>query len=207
MSRKRKSKAYSGIVNKAGNRDKLAMILFGLSGHKRMETPEQRLWIGNVLGASSDPMLKQLSRIILNPMPQDKLSSVSSLAENLGITSRQFTNGLKDLMRDEGFVRMAQHLPVVMEDVALDAMSHDLECSTCKGLGQVIKDEVAEACTKCAGKGTVRVLGDTDRLRLLFETFELIGKRGAGINIDLRRVEAAENLSDLSQSIAPILEG
>ena len=106
-------------------------------------------------------------------------------------------------MRDEGFVRMAQHLPVVMEDVALDAMSHDLECSTCKGLGQVM----AEACTKCAGKGTVRVLGDTDRLRLLFETFELIGKRGAGINIDLRRVEAAENLSDLSQSIAPILEG
>ena len=213
---RKKGKSYGGITNKAGDANRLAMVLFGNGPNRRMETPEQRLWLGDVLSLSSDPMLKQLSRIILNPMPEDKLCSVSKLAERTGITMRQITSGLKDLMRDEGFVRMAKRLPEVMEQVAEDAMSRDVECSKCHGAGQVVRkvnigtedeSEERDRCDSCQGKGTVYQLGDTDRLRLLFETFDLTGKRGAGVNIDLRKIVATEDLSELSQSIAPLLEG
>ena len=216
MARK-KGKAFLGITNKAGEASKLAMVLFGNTHRQRMETPEQRLWLGDVLSLSSDPMLRKISFVIKNPLgPEDSGASVARIAEREGVTLRQLSLGIRELMRDEGFVRMAKRLPDVMEQVAIDATGKDVECIECHGAGELIRkvnvgteDEAEETdrCNACQGTGKVYQMGDTDRLKLLFETFDLTGKRGAGVNIDLRKIVATEDLSELSQSIAPLLEG
>ncbi len=52
------------------------------------------------------------------------------------------------------------------------------------------------------------MLGDIDRLKLIFDTFGLTGKGGGvNVNLDLRKTDVPESLGDLAQSLGPILEG
>lgn len=214
MARKR-TRSYGGITNRVGSARKIALALFG--GTKRMETPEQRVWVGSILALSELPEMRALALRINHPMgPEDTQCSVAKLAENLGLTAKQLTDEFTVLMKQDGFVRMVQHLPEVMEQVAVDAKSKHEECGACRGTGEIVRkvnvgteDEAEEVdrCEACKGTGEVYVLGDAGRLRLMFETLELVGKRGPGVNIDLRKIVTSESLSDLSQSIAPLLEG
>lgn len=203
---RKRTRSYGGITNRVGSARKIALALFG--GTKRMETPEQRVWVGSILALSELPEMRALALRINHPMgSEDTQCSVAKLAENLGLTAKQLVDEFTVLMKQDGFLRMIQKLPDVMEQIADDAQSRDVGCGTCAGSGRIVKDEVETECGKCHGSGTLRILGDTDRLRLMFETLELVGKRGPGVNIDLRKIVTSESLSDLSQSIAPLLEG
>lgn len=214
MARKR-TRSYGGITNRVGSARKIALALFG--GTKRMESPEQRAWVGSILALSEQPEMRALALRINHPMGiEDTQCSVAKLAENLGLNAKQLTDEFTVLMKQDGFVRMVQHLPEVMEQIAEDAKSRHEECAACQGTGEITRkvnvgteDETEETdrCVACKGTGQVYVLGDEMRLRLMFETLELVGKRGPGVNIDMRKIVAGESLSDLSQSIAPLLEG
>ena len=104
---------------------------------------------------------------------------------------------------------MARHLPEIMEQTALDAKSQVADCPKCKGMGQIDGKGGVQDCPACAGKGTTYIMGDAERLKLVFETFGLSGKGGGvNVNLDLRKPpEPHEGLHDLAQSLGPILEG
>jgi hypothetical protein len=104
---------------------------------------------------------------------------------------------------------MAEHLPALMEETAVEAKSRDERCRTCQGTGRITKDDVELECTRCEGKGTVHILGSVDRLKLVFDTFGLTGKAGGPlVAIDLRgKPGKGESLADLAGSLDGIVTG
>jgi hypothetical protein len=79
-----------------------------------------------------------------------------------------------------GLMKLADHLPKILADLAEDAESHDGPCPVCDGRGCVTLDGVRHTCVECAGVGRVRVPGDAHARRLLFEIIGLIGPRRGG---------------------------
>ena len=190
-----------------------ALMLFGVQNGRKMETAEDRELIARTLERSSDPKMKELARRALDPT--DRGTSFALLIEREKMNFHHVADEYKALMKAEGWMRQAQHLPVLMEQTALDAMSRDEKCRACKGTGKVERKgkDGAEAteveCDKCDGTGTKYVLGDIDRLKLVFEAHGITGARGAGVNVnlDLRKQEPGETMEDLSRSVSSLLEG
>lgn len=187
-----------------------ARQLFGVPWGK-MERKEDRESVALVLRLSPNPRMQMLASQALDPL--FKHTSFAKLAENLGLNYHSLSTEFKEIKRSEGFIRAAQHLPEIMEQVALDSKSTWQKCRTCEGTGEAMEGKGDDArpvvCAKCNGKGQVYVLGDVDRLKLTLEMFQLTGKGGGlNVNLDLRQPPAAnESMSALSESIAPILDG
>ena len=198
-----------------GSAKATAMSLFATAARCKMETPEQRETIALVFRLSDKPAIQALASDAMNPI--FKRTSFAALAERHALNIHMLSDEFKAIMRSDGLMRAAQHLPEIIEQVAVDAKSRDVKCKACKGAGtvvRVVKGEEGEPdieerdpCDKCDGKGTVYQLGDADRLKMIFETFGLTGK-GGGVNIlNLTKVGGSESMSELSESIAPLLEG
>lgn len=186
-----------------------ALALFGLTRGK-MERPEDREAVALVLRLSGDERMQAIARDAMDPVWRAK--SLAEIIEMRKCNYHDVSQEYNKIKRAEGLIRAANHLPDMLEQTALDAQSRDEECSKCDGTGKVTKqiDKVVTRirCGKCRGTGTVHVLGDTERLKLMFDTFGLTGKdRGPLVNLDLRRMDAHEDLTSLSASISPILEG
>ena len=215
-----------------GQARQTAMQLFGVPGKNcKMETPEQRAEVAEILAFSPDPKIRELVRQCR--MPELRQTSFASLAESLGLNFYMIADEIKLIQRSEGFIRMARHLPEIMEQTAVDAKSQWCDCSVCGGIGKVDVSVLCEPCggkkgnteceqchgkgkygeiqdcLSCKGKGLVYIMGDAERLKLVFETFGLSGKGGGvNVNLDLRKPpESHEGLHDLAQSLGPILEG
>jgi hypothetical protein len=186
-----------------------AMSLFAVARGRKMETPEQRETIALVFKLSDKPAIQALAQDAMNPL--FKRTSFASLAERHALNIHMLSDEFKAIMRSDGLMRAAQHLPEIIEQVAVDAKSRDQRCSVCNGTGEItstIGKRKSRKCVTCDGRGTKYVLGDIDRLKLLFETFGLSGKSGGlNVNLDLRKIPEHESMSDLSESIAPLLEG
>ena len=204
-----------------------ALMLFGID-HK-MEKPEEREHMALVLRNSDQPAMRQLAA---QAMDKDfRVVSFAALAERNRVNYHMISDEYKKIMRSEGFIRQARHLPELMETAAIDAKSKMVECETCDGKGEVpdleaynkLKREAKQAkepapvecprkrCPRCKGAKEVWMLGDTDRLKMIFETYGLTGKTGAGVNIlniaGAGAPTAPETMSDLAASVAPIIEG
>jgi hypothetical protein len=76
-----------------------------------------------------------------------------------------------------GKIQMLNHLPDVMADIAVDALSREGPCPRCDGIGHVMRENGQAPCPACAGSGKVRVPGDADARRMLLEIIGLIGPR------------------------------
>lgn len=192
-----------------------AMGLFATAARCKMETPQQRETIALVFRLSDKPAIQALAQDAMNPI--FKRTSFAALAERYALNIHMLSEEYKAIMRSDGFMRAAQHLPEIMEQTAIDAKGGDVKCKACKGAGTIARlvkgaegeEDVEERdpCDKCDGKGTVYQAGDIERLKMIFETFGLTGK-GGGVNIlNLTKVGGYESMSDLSESIAPLLEG
>jgi len=180
-----------------------AMKLFGLPPMHKMESLDQRVEIAGVLALSDRQDFKDLSRAALDPLNSGV--SFARLAEKSGLNFHMISSEYRAIKVDEGYVRAARHLPDLMEQVAVDAKSRDERCRTCKGTGKLDEDK---PCPTCDGLGTVYVLGNAERLKLIFETFQLTGKGGGvAVNLDLRKVAASETLEDLASTMGKVLEG
>ena len=74
----------------------------------------------------------------------------------------------------EGMIRMARHLPDIMEDLTLAALDHNVTCMKCAGKGNAS----GAPCANCHGTGEIRALGDIRARRLVFEIFGILPYRG-----------------------------
>lgn len=109
--------------------------------------------------------------------------NISTLAAQLGLPYKRVVECYRDMKRLEGVVAVAQRLPKVMEDVAIDAESKELTCASCEGTGQHIvkRDEQGlpletKKCLPCEGKGLVVKPGDAVARKQVLEMMELTGK-------------------------------
>lgn len=90
-----------------------------------------------------------------------------------------------------GLLKMSEHMPAIMEDVAIDARSADETCLTCSGEGQLDhatgKGDQATVtrivCRDCRGHGTIRIKGDTENRKLAMEITGM-SRKGAGVVIN-----------------------
>lgn len=201
-----------------------ALALFGVPSGK-MERPADRENIALVLRMSGDERMRAIARDAMDPLWSTK--SFAAIVEMRGANWHDVADEYKKIKKAEGIIRAADHLPALMEQVAVDAASRDKRCRICKGKGKVpdhkamaaskkeadargeeFTEEIWLECENCEGSGKVYVLGDTERLKLMFDTFGLTGKNtGTLVNLDLRNVKSNEGLSSLAASIAPILDG
>jgi hypothetical protein len=72
-----------------------------------------------------------------------------------------------------GLMKLADHLPKILDDLAEDAASHDGPCPVCDGRAYVMLDGVRHTCVECAGFGRVRVPGDAHARQLVFKLVAL----------------------------------
>jgi hypothetical protein len=79
-----------------------------------------------------------------------------------------------------GRIRALDHLPDILEDIAVDALSPKVTCPRCDGIGHVTRQNGEAPCPQCVGAGKVRVPGDAHARRLFFEIIGLIGPRRGG---------------------------
>lgn len=188
-----------------GQAHRTARLLFG--SHGLMEKPEERMAMALVLRLSPKQEMRELAKMALDPL--EKQSSFARLAERQGLNFHMISQEFQAIQRSEGLMRAAQHLPELLEQTAEDAKSKWDDCPRCKGMGTTDTKDGVRECSECKGKGLVYVLGNAERLKMIFETFGLTGKQGGGVNVnlDLRNTAQPETMHDLSQSVAGILEG
>src|SRR5882724_2338210 len=186
-----------------------AMKLFGSKG--KMERPEQREEMALVLRMSADPRFQELARRAMNKIVYGQ-RSFAWIAEDLGLTYPVIAKEYSELQKAQGFIRAAEHLPDLMEQVMVDAKSVTADCKVCKGTGEVLDktdpDAVAKPCEACGGEGEHYVPGDIDRVKLALETFQIVGgKANVAVNVDLSNTGRGEGLGALAASVGPLLEG
>lgn len=109
--------------------------------------------------------------------------NISTLAAQLGLPYKRVVECYRDMKRLEGVVAVAQRLPKVMEDVALDAESKQLTCPSCEGTGKVVikmdKEGLpveSKRCIPCEGLGVITKPGDAVARKQVLEMMELTGK-------------------------------
>jgi hypothetical protein len=145
--------------------------------------PAIQLFIENVPSADFDVALQvsgnvrfhRLSEALRDPVYRK--TSFGTLCRRFGVSWVD----LVDLWRNHnlllGQIRMLDHLPDIMEDVAKDSESRDVCCPRCDGIGHVMRENGEAPCPQCDGAGKVSVPGDAHARRLFFEITGLIGPR------------------------------
>lgn len=156
-----------------------------------------------IFGSSHDERFQVLFRMFLDPANK---SSLPVLAKQVGLTYPQVLKAITQHRIDQGLLRMSEHVPQVLEDVAIDAQSRTVTCPTCRGkvridglsvtpvtetytdpqtkvrtVRQKLDDNGCpewELCLTCDGSGTLRKIGDPDARKLLFDTLKLTGQKG-----------------------------
>ncbi len=128
--------------------------------------------------------------------------NISTLAATIGLPYKRVVECYRDMKRLEGIAAVAQRLPKVMEDVAMDAESKEITCLSCEGSGKVVikKDEnglplETKTCLPCEGSGKVIKSGDPVARKQVLEMMEMTGKApiwAPGSNI----VALGESLED-----------
>lgn len=115
---------------------------------------------------------------------KNRKTSLIALCRKLSIRWDEMVDFHRNFNVQQGLLRASNHLPHVMEDVAVDAKSKVQGCTRCDGAGKLpdpsISDEkgvhLTKACPDCEGTGKVRVPGDQGARNLMFETMGLTGK-------------------------------
>lgn len=116
---------------------------------------------------------------------------------SMGYLCRKFQMPLKEIheiWRDHnlhlGMIQSAVDARYAIMDTFKDARSRMEVCGRCDGLGEVTDEKVTEdgggeakirltrKCPECKGEGVVRVPGDTEARKLVFETMGLTKKGG-----------------------------
>jgi hypothetical protein len=108
--------------------------------------------------------------------------SPGTLCRRFGISWMDLMNLWHSYNMHLGLMRMANHVPKILDDLAEDSENHDGLCPVCDGIGMgyVAIDTIRYTCVECDGGGRVRVPGDAHARRQLFEILGLIGPRGGG---------------------------
>jgi hypothetical protein len=102
--------------------------------------------------------------------------SPGTLCRRFGISWMDLMNLWHSYTTHLGLLGVSTHLPDIMRHVAEDSLSRQNACPVCDGAGYLVMDSLRFQCVSC-GVGRVRVPGDQNARRQLFEILGLIGPR------------------------------
>lgn len=196
-----------------------AKKLFALKGSRVKESQSQREEMAYTLRLSEQPRMKLLAQWCFDPIY--KTVSFVKIMEKVGVDWRDIAKEYKALKKSQGEVEAAKYIPVLLVQTAEEAMSRDVPCTQCGATGEVLDPSrtkrvdgeepvyVFVVCSVCHGSKVEHVKGCIDRLKLMFQTYELVGKNGPMVqtNIDLSNRSEGEKLGDLAKTLSGIVEG
>ena len=142
--------------------------------------------------------------------------SLPNRAIMCGLTFHELSECIHAFYTDQGRIRQAKHLPQIMEDDAINALSRMEMCDRCDGTGTVAEkgeDSVPTTCKKCNGKGEIKVPGDSNSINRIYKTAGLIdAARGPLIDARTTNVlstgeDGLEDLLKLSRKKAALPSG
>lgn len=190
---------------------------------RRLEKSLSREELEEIMASAPDERAQQLFRMLADPHIGKK--SLPQLAKECGMTYPQVLQLITRHRMDQGMLRMTQHVPQVMEDVAIDAKSKEVTCPNCEGAKQIAVTEIVDdekgkkiivqkldeegvpvwkKCLVCDGAGIVRQVGDENSRKLLFESLRLTG-RGSGQMVQVN-VGGAAAMEDTMASVRNVLD-
>lgn len=193
------------------NLPKLTKAAMALSG---IEAAMSRREIAYALQLNDDPMIRQVGDMLTDHGWRN--SSLAVICKNTGIGWAKIACAIKDVKKGEGEIRMAMHLPQIMEDTARDALSVEEACLKCETTGQVTTEtkskedgkEVIHRETKicgfCFGRGRIRRSGDNNARKLVFETASLTGKTSPVIDNRSMNINLGDGLEDTLKALRKV---
>jgi hypothetical protein len=149
---------------------------------RQLEAATGRENIADFLVASGDLRASRLLDMMLDPAYAGL--SFGQLCSRAGLSGGEVLHLICQRQLAEGTMRMAYHLPDIMENVALAARDHDVICVKCGGHGNVS----GTPCADCCGSGQVRVPADFRAVRLMLEMFGILPYRESQGNTDKGQV-------------------
>ena len=138
---------------------------------RQIESGAGRENIADCLVATGNPRATRLLEMMLDPAYEGL--GFGQLCSRAGLSGGEVMHLICQRQLAEGMIRMAYHLPDIMEDLALAAKGKEETCPQCQGqsaFGGV-------KCLRCEGLGYVRVPADLRIMRLAFEMFGLLPYR------------------------------
>jgi hypothetical protein len=134
-----------------------------------------RTGFDDALQSSGDPRFQRLHDALHDDAYRK--TSLGTLCRKFGISWLDLVNLWRNHNLLLGQIRMLNHLPDIMEDIAKDSENRDGPCPRCDGIGHVMRQDGEALCPQCDGAGKVSVPGDAHARRLFFEIMGLIGPR------------------------------
>ena len=125
---------------------------------------------------------------------------------------------LNDLWRKHqfarGLIKVSDQLPEILEDTAIDARSRFDVCDFCDGTGEKTRTRIidggpvteTEICPKCKGAREIRLPGDAESRKQIFEMTGLTGKTSPLVAIQ-QNTFIGDTLDDTLSAAQKILTG
>lgn len=197
----RKVKKYDGrALNSARpKRDKIMRVFY-----EEVDLPEFK----EALQFSKDPRFRMLFEAISSPKLHK--CSFAELCRRCGLGIHDISNIYRDHQKHRGLMRAYNHMPQILEDTAVDAQTRVVTCDLCNGVGKVfgedaVNQQESSICPKCHGDGKVRIVGDKDSRKLMFETAGL-SKGGAQTAVQVNVGGAVPSLEDMVAEVEDAID-
>lgn len=197
-----------------------ALTQYGMK-RKKMETQEQREAISLALLFSDNERMRTLGGLARDAFYAK--TSFLTLCEKCHVQFYEVQAEIVKVKKAEGMMRLSLKLPDLLDDAAEDAKTLIVECGRCEGKKTIQQtDKVPDPadatktiavtrdirCPTCYGYGKQRILGDKERLKMVFDAMGVLGQgRAPLINIDLRKEIGDESIEDLADSVGKIIQG
>jgi hypothetical protein len=115
--------------------------------------------------------------MLRSPAYADK--SIKQLYRKVGLTMFDVVEVFRKYGWARAIVKGAQGAPKVMEGAVEDALPKTEGCPQCNGKGWIFdidkdKKEVTLDCPKCRAKGTIRIAGDKESKKAVFESIGVL---------------------------------
>lgn len=170
------------------------------------EISGQEAEMGEALKATGNAKMMALyTEIVTNPR-----NSLALSCRRCNVSLQELQDMWSKHQLSRGLIRVSNQLPEILEDTATDARSRFEVCDRCDGAGEITRfrgeESITETCPKCKGAREVRVAGDAESRKQIFEMTGLTGKSGPLVAIQ-QNTFVGETLDDTLSAAQKILTG
>ncbi len=145
---------------------------------RRFERTLPREALAPALAGSGDLRAQRLLELMLDPAYRQL--TLAKLAERVGLNLTQLIDVFRRHQLDVAIMTGCQHLPELVEDMALAARNKDRSCPRCDGLTATEfpgeEPTATRVCPECDGKGKILKPGDKEARR---DFLDVMGVRGS----------------------------
>lgn len=181
-----------------------------------MEPREIRELVCETLSRSPDQQMQILANQCM--LHEFRRHSFAKVATDLHIDWLKIVDEFDRLKKAEGLMQMHAAWPDTARQIIEASRDKEVQCTADGCVGGLVEVKsktpgetgkpVHALCKECHGEGTITILGNTDRLKFMLESMELIGK-GAKfqVGVQVNNTPVNEKLEDLYDSVGPIIDG